>query len=521
MLANVVKANTYYDSVTLMLTTQKLSQLAGVDNASVMMGTAQNKDILRQAGLLNADGEQAGAGDLIVCVRVQSGTSVDAVTGQIEAMLESGNGKSREKARARTLQGAFDKQPDSNWAFISVPGAYAAVEARKALELGLNVFLFSDNVTLQAEIELKQAAAEKQLLVMGPDCGTAYINGVAFGFANGVGRGDIGLVAASGTGLQEVVCLIAKSGCGISHAIGTGGRDLKQAVGGATMLKGISLLAEDDSTKVIVLISKPPAQAVEAKIIEMIGKLNKPVVVCLLGGAMRPGSANLHYAHTLEDAAAMAVALSKNSCIEKQLRREVFELREIVQGESKKLGGPPRFACGLFTGGTLCYESQIIFEHEQLNVFSNVPLKPELGLAKLGSEGGHVFIDMGDDEFTVGRPHPMIDPGLRNERLLAAAGDPQVGVILFDVVLGYGSHEDPAGMAAAAVVRARRTATGQGRYISFIASVCGTAMDPQNYELQVEKLLNAGVVVMKSNAEAARAAAQIIRAVNENRGCGK
>ena len=521
MLANVVKANIYYDSVTLMLTTQKFSKLAGVDEASVMMGTTQNKDILRQAGLLNADGEKATASDLIVCIRVQDGTGIDAVVVQVEELLRQRGGKNREKASPRTLQGALEQQADANWVFLSVPGAYAAAEARKALDLGLNVFMFSDNVALEDEIALKQTANAKDLLVMGPDCGTAYINGIAFGFANGVKKGDIGLVAASGTGLQEVVCLIAKNGCGISHAIGTGGRDLKAAVGGITMLQGIGLLAEDESTKVVVLISKPASQQVEAKIIEAVKNINKPVVICLLGGMMRPGAAHIHYAQTLEEAAAMAVALSKNSCLEKQLLREVYELREIVQGESQKLGKDQQYVRGLFTGGTLCYESQIIFEYEQLAVYSNVPLRPERELVETGRSHNHTFIDMGDDQFTLGRPHPMIDPGQRSERLLAEAADPAVGVILFDIVLGYGSHEDPAGMAAEAVVRARQEAAKQGRYLSFVASVCGTAMDPQNYEQQIEKLLEAGVLVMKSNAEAARAAAKIIKAVKENREGGQ
>src|SRR5690606_14776291 len=125
------------------------------------------------------------------------------------------------------------------------PGVYAAFEAFRALENNLNVMMFSDNVTVEDEIKLKDLAVKKDLLMMGPDCGTAIINGVGLCFANKIKRGPIGLVAASGTGLQEVTVLIDQFGGGISQAIGVGGRDLSKDVMGRMTLHAINALNAD------------------------------------------------------------------------------------------------------------------------------------------------------------------------------------------------------------------------------------------------------------------------------------
>jgi succinyl-CoA synthetase alpha subunit len=365
---------------------------------------------------------------------------------------------------------ALAEAPESNLALVSVPGEYAAAEAAKALARGLHVMLFSDNVAVDDEVALKRDASARGLLVMGPDCGTAIIDGVPLAFANVVRRGPIGCVAASGTGLQQVTTLVDRLGLGVSQAIGTGGRDLSEAVGGITMLDGLKLLAADRDTRVIVLISKPPAPAVAERVIAAAARAPKPVVVNFIGATPAARGKNLHFARTLEDAARAAVALAR--------------------GRKPAKGAPmPRSAetrrrvCGLFSGGTFCYEAELI----------------------LGADG-HELIDLGDDQYTRGRPHPMIDHRLRNDRIVAAAKDPGVAVILLDIVLGYGAHPDPAAEMASALRAARKA----NRRVAFVGSVCGTQADPQGLARQEAALRKEGVLLAPSNAAAARMAAKLL-----------
>ncbi|MFZ5943062.1 MAG: acyl-CoA synthetase FdrA [Bacillota bacterium] len=514
MLINIVKQNTYYDSVTLMSVTQKVSVLEDVLDAAVMMATDHNKEILRHAELLNTEGEKASSSDMLICIKCTDEKCLEKALEEIDkALNKSSSDGEQQKVPIRSLTKALEKLPEANLAIISVPGEYAAREAHKALDNGLNVFLFSDNVSLEEEIELKEKAVLKELLVMGPDCGTAYINGKGIGFANVVRSGDIGIVAASGTGLQEVASLISEKGGGISHAIGTGGRDLKEAVGGRTMLQGIKMLTEDDKTKVIVLISKPPSPLVEKNIFETISSVKKPVVICFLGGSIiNAGNNETYFAHTLEETAALALAVSKGRVnIEKSLNEECFELREIANVESEKYAVNQKYVRGLFSGGTLCYEALLIFQNFIGDVYSNVPIKPHLKLGAADKSREHAFIDLGDDEFTEGRPHPMIDPSLRAEKILTEVRDPETAVILLDVLLGYGSHCDPAGALVPKIKEAQAMANQEQKHISFIASLCGTQNDPQGYEKQLRKLEGAGVIVMDSNAQAARLAVEIVQ----------
>ncbi|MGE5791571.1 MAG: acyl-CoA synthetase FdrA, partial [Bacteroidota bacterium] len=410
------------------------------------------------------------------------------------------------QAQPRSTAMAAGAAAGANLALVSVPGEYAAAEAEKALALGLNVMLFSDNVALADEIALKRAAANRELLLMGPDCGTAIIDGVPLAFANKVRRGAIGCVAASGTGLQQVTALVDRLGAGVSQAIGTGGRDLKEEVGGLTMLAGLDALASDRDTKVIVLISKPPAPAVATKVLAAAAKARKPVVVCFVGAVpAKLAGRNLHPVRTLEDAALAAVALVRGR-------------KPASRGAAVRIGKgvPPlargqRFVRGLFSGGTFCYEASLLLGEALGQVWSNAPVRHEDELDDAFKSRGHTVIDLGDDVFTRGRPHPMIDHRLRNERMVREAGDPEVAVILFDVVLGYGSHPDPAAEMVPAIAAARAVAAKRKRRIAFVGAVCGTDADPQGLVRQEGALAKAGVILGSSNAEAVRIAAAIAK----------
>jgi FdrA protein len=392
--------------------------------------------------------------------------------------------------------------PDSvRLALISTPGLYAAAEAWKALRAGRHVFLFSDNVPVADEVALKKAGRSRDLLVMGPECGTAIISGVPLGFANAVRRGNIGLVAASGTGLQEVTCLIDRFGGGISHAIGTGGRDLSRAVGGLTMEHGIDLLLEDPGTDVLVLISKPPDPEIADRLVAGVRRAQKHVVVCFLGQERVPGESDqLSFARTLEETAEIALERAGIG----------LALEERRGQRPPPAWEKPPFLRGLFSGGTLAYEAMLILEREVGPIWSNASLDPEYEILGKTMPEGHVCLDLGAEQYTQGRPHPMIDGTLRAEHIRQAAQDPVVGVILLDFVLGFGSAPDPAGALIPAITEAQATAEEDGRMLRIVASVVGTLRDPQSREDQVSRLEKAGVDVAQTNAAAARHASQLI-----------
>jgi succinyl-CoA synthetase alpha subunit len=405
--------------------------------------------------------------------------------------------------------------PQANLAIISVPGQYAAAEAWEALRNGLHVFLFSDNVPLKDEIALKRYAADHGLLMMGPDCGTAILNGVALGFANVVPRGPVGIVAAAGTGLQEVSTLLARRDVGISQAIGTGGRDLKDAVGGIAMLEGLKALQADPATEVLVLVSKPPAPGVARRVLEQVGAGDKPTVVCFLGGDPAPIAAvGAIPAATLQETAYLAAAEVEgqvDSPVDEVIERETVDLQARALELKEGLSFQQRYLRGLFSGGTLATEALVVWKGIVGHVHSNVPLEPHLALEDSTRSQGHCAVDLGADEFTRGRPHPMIDPDLRIRRLMAEAADPEVAVIVLDVVLGYGAHPDPAHELGAAIREARSHAAGEGRELFVVASVTGTEQDPQGLSRQVRALEEAGAIVTSCNAAAARLAGFIVR----------
>jgi FdrA protein len=376
--------------------------------------------------------------------------------------------------------------PNANLALISVPGHFAAAEARKALRCGLHVMIFSDNVPVEEEAALKRDARDLGLLVMGPDCGTSIVAGLPLGFANVVRRGEIGIIGASGTGIQEVSCLIARGGGGISHAIGTGGRDLEAQIGGITTLMAIDALDADEETEHIVLISKPPAASIVKLVVDRVAKSSKSFTICFLGAQDFALPANARSAPTLKAAAEIGLGRSLS---EDQLKPPP------MRSDRGKL------VRGLFAGGTLCAEAQIVFRQAHLSVASNEPVP---GAAPLhGRKGGHVMMDLGHDEFTRGRPHPIIEPAMRESALTEAVRDPQIGVILLDIILGYGAHLDPAGHVAGVIA-------GSDGGPLVIASVVGTDGDPQPRADQVRTLSAAGVIVAASGADAAEMAIRAI-----------
>jgi FdrA protein len=501
-----VHRNSYRDSVELMGIAAQLEQLDGVQRAGLVMATPANLAVLAEAGLADAAGGGPGPNDLVVAVAADDEATGDAALARAATLLAAGSGDANGPVQehvAQTLGEGLAELPDANLALVSTPGTYATAEALRALHRGLNVFLFSDNVPLEDEIRLKALASRKGLLVMGPDCGTAIVGGVPLGFANAVRRGPIGLVGASGTGLQQVTSLIHRFGSGVSHALGTGGRDLDEAVGGTTMLAALRQLLADPGTEVLVLISKPPAPVVAKRILEAVAGSAKPVVVNFLGGdpaAVR--AVGGHPAFTFEQAARIAVDLTGSGAVAAvdagDVAADVTDSR--VAALAERLTAQQTAILGLYSGGSLAGEAKIVLKRA------------------LGADRHDRILDLGDDEYTVGRPHPMIDPRLRNEHLVAAGSDSSVAVVLLDVVLGYGSHPDPAGALAPAIVEARETASTDGRELVVVASVCGTDLDPQGLDRQERTLAAAGALLEPSNARAAALAAAVIGAASSRPG---
>lgn len=493
---NFVWRSAYHDSVTLMRLTRALEAVTGVSRAAAMMGTEPNRALLAEAGLLADEGQAATPTDLVIAVVAEDAEAARAAEAVAREQLTARRppaaaGPAAPASRPRTLDSALRALPAATIALVSVPGLYAAAEARKALQAGLHVMLFSDNVPLEEEIALKRLARARGLLVMGPDCGTAIIGGVPLGFANAVPRGRIGIAAASGTGLQEVACLLAQAGEGVSHAIGVGGRDLSDAVGALSMQQALEALAADPDTRVVAVIGKPPGPDVARQLDKAIAALGKPSVVHFVGSAT--GS--------LEDCARQAVALARGTRAERvEFTLAAGEVARLVEQAAARLAPGQRFVRGLYGGGTLAGEA--------VGLLRTGLGEPVSGPGP-GGEGGHRVVDLGEDVFTVGRPHPMLDGAVRREWIRREGADPSVAVLLLDVVLGHGAHPDPAGELLPAITAAREEARAAGRGLPVVASVTGTDADPQNRSLQISRLAAGGVIVMPSNAQAARLAARI------------
>ncbi|MDO4787841.1 MAG: acyl-CoA synthetase FdrA [Johnsonella sp.] len=500
MLKTIVKKGSYHDSVVLMLLTNEISSLEGVHKVSIMMATPANKDIFKQSGLETPELMAASANDLVIVADTEDEKVFDQILEGMEAFFARQQSKSSSDKASESVKSwdkALEKLPEADLAVISIPGAYAALEADRALEEGLNVFMFSDNVSIEDEKKLKEKAHSKGLAVMGPDCGTGIIQGVPVAFTNSVTPGAIGIIGASGTGIQELTTIIDRLGEGVKNAIGTGGRDLAEEIGGITMLDMIDAMESDESVKVLIVISKPPAKAVREKISARLSRFQKPVITLFLGEKPAFHEKDFYHAYTLDEAARLAVGLVRGEKI-KEGELLAKEQDCFTPGEKKTIKA-------YYSGGTLAGEAAMLIK-EALSLEASAK-KAEGYMLKTE---GHVVIDLGDDVYTQGKPHPMIDPAKRIECMQEAADDESTGVVLFDVVLGYGSHEDMAGALLPAIRLLQDKAKQSSRRLHFVATVCGTTRDYQGYDAAVKKLADAGIYVCETNKLAVLTALKLV-----------
>ncbi len=502
--------NSYFDSVTLMSTTVSIKKDLDLEELLMFMGTDMNKDMIKSVGLYHQEMDHAEPNDLIIActLKVENKTWADDVIKRLSSRKKNTQDQKISYKSIHQAKESFD----ANLAVISVPGIYAAHEAYKALENNMHVMLFSDNVSIEDEVALKKLGREKDLLVMGPDCGTAIINGKGLCFANQVKKGPIGLVAASGTGLQEVTVIIDRFHGGITQAIGVGGRDLSEQVGGIMMLKGIDALDHDPNTQVIVLISKPPYKSVEEAIMNRLKTITKPVVVCFLDAKRNETIKDVHFVSTLTEAAIKALNLISISTPNLTALDE--QTKTTIRQDRSKLQPTQTSIKGLFCGGTLTAEALSVLRPYVSHLTSNVAKKAEEKMKDPMKSEGHILVDLGDDIFTQGKPHPMIEPSIRNDRIIFEAKQKDTAVILLDFELGIGSHEDPVGITLEAIKEANLIAKRNNKTILFVAYVCGTHQDYQGLASAEQRLKEAGVILGKTNAHAAIIAAHLVKEEN-------
>ncbi|MGY1624476.1 FdrA family protein [Geodermatophilus sp. SYSU D00965] len=484
-----LRSGVYADSVKLMQVSRDIGALDGVSAVVVAMATPLNLELAANMGLA-PDGE-ASPDQLLIAISAADDEVLAAAVAAVDAALAAREraGGTAEAVPARTIGGGLDALPTerSALAIVSVPGQYAVAEAADAIAAGRSVLVFSDGVPVEHEVALKRAAHDAGVLVMGPDCGTAIVSGVALGFANVVRSGPVGLVAASGTGAQQVSCLLDMAGVGVSHVLGVGGRDLSEAVGGLATLDALAALDADPATERVLLVSKPPAPSVAAAVEEVAARLSVPV----RSAALSPDTPDL--------TAAVEALLA-------DMGAEVPQWPSRPGPQETPL--PGAVLKGLYSGGTLADEAMLIAAPVLGDIRSNTPLRPDLDLGTDLSARGHVVVDFGDDALTVGRAHPMIDPTLRLEAIAALAAEGEPAVLLLDVVLGYGADADPAATLAPALRAARATRT-----LPVVVALVGTEGDPQRWSRQADALAAAGAAVFASNAAATRYALDLLGAV--------
>ena len=509
----IVKKNFYFDSFSLMKISTEIKKVANIREAMVCMATELNKDLMVHAGLMTLKAEDATPNDLVIAIEGKDEEAISKGIERANQLLEE-KGKRRGPAghyQPRSLDTAIKMLSDANLTLLSIAGKYVKREAIKALQKGLNVMIFSDNVPIEDEIEIKRIGKDQGLLVMGPDCGTAIINGIPLAFANEIRRGVIGIIGASGTGMQEICVIVHKAGAGISQAIGVGGRDLSKEVGGITTRMAIKSLGEDKQTKVIVFIAKAFERSITADIMRLLKGTGKPVIVHLIGSTLdvieREG---LEIGKTLQDTAIKAVMAAQGFANIAFLQME-DELKKVIELETRCLSPKQKYLRGLFCGGSFCAETLEIFFQTAGTIHSNLYGDHIRPLANSYSSIENTALDLGDDAFTLGRAHPMIDPTIRINRLLQEANDPETAVVLMDVILGYGSSPDIAGSLIPTIKKIKMKADNTGAYLSVVVNLCGTEHDPQNYFEQERILKESGVVVFPTNELAARAAAGIIK----------
>jgi FdrA protein len=475
-----IRRGLYADSVALMQISREVGQNEGVLAVQVAMATELNLEVLIGMGFTIPKTDSAN--DLLIAVRSVDTNTAQLAIGQAESLLarprRAVSGAAASDQPPRTI-GSAARASGVGLALISVPGRHAFTEAMDALEAGCDVLIFSDNVSVEHEVILKDYATEHDLLVMGPDCGTAVVGGLGLGFAHTLDHGPVGVVAASGTGAQQVLCLLDAAEVGVSAALGVGGRDLSEAVSARSTVAALKLLEDDPATELILLISKPPAASVAEGLRGIAAELKTPVEFALLG----QGEPDL--------TAATEAALSR-------LGKPIPEWPTWIE-RTKPRAGALR---GLFCGGTLCDEAMLIASAALGPVRSNIPLQPAWSLDGSLTASGHVLIDFGDDTLTQGRAHPMIDPSLRTQHLRSALDDPETAVVLLDVVLGHGAHADPVAELLPLI---------EETDVPIVVSLIGARQDPQGLRTSATRLHGAGASVFTSNAAAARHAVSLVQ----------
>jgi succinyl-CoA synthetase alpha subunit len=509
----MLKKNEYHDSIQLMRVSEDLRKIEGVEQLMVLMATQSNKHVLRNMELTSDEIESAGKNDMIVAVKAVSEEVIENVLQTMDQLFKQGEAKKKGQRSHASIDAALQTMPDANLCLISLPGEFAIDQAKKALNSGLHVIIYSDNIPLEDDRAIKELAREKGLLCMGPDCGVTNINGVAFLTASIVQKGPIGIVGASGSGTQLITALTEREGLGISQAIGVGGKDLKDQVGGISMFMGIDVLEADPETKVIVLVSRTPGDETLPAILNKVQKAVKPVVVYFIGGdeeiIKKYGGIP---ASDLEDAALKAVNLVRNKpLIKSDFTMSDREIEQIIEKETFQMNAKQHYLRGLYCGGTFCDEAISQLRKSIGDVYSNAPVREELRLENPFISKENTVIDLGDEEFTLGRPHPVIDPEPVRMAILREGKNEDMAVMLIDFILGPAINPDPVGSVINHLKKIKEIRETEGGYLSIIASVCGTDGDPQNLTYQTKMLEEAGVIVMPSNAQAARLAGLIAK----------
>ncbi len=508
---NVVKRNLFRDSIQLMKLTEDVKKLDGVDDAVVSMGTDTNRRLLHDLGLLEGESKGAEDGDLVIGVRVKDGFDRVQVVARVEQLVMAPPVSSggRRAVVLHSVRSALDRMQGANLAVVSVPGRLAYEPTMELLRNGVNVHLFSDHVPLDQELKLKKFASSKGLLVMGPGAGTSIINGVGLGFANSVRRGEVGIVASAGTGIQEASTLLDRIGLGVSAALGVGGSDVSERIGGLMMKDCLDILEADEGTRMLMIVAKTPKESVIGDVMDHVAKkTTKPVVACFLG--LDPPAAKggrVAYAKTLHSAVKKAAQFSGREAetrFEEKISLDYDEIVKNAKEAASRLGPSRKNLRGLYSGGTLAHETLLIFKELIGEAFSNTPLSDRFALEDPNVSKGNSVVDLGDESFTAGRAHPMIDPTLRRLRLSQESRDPSVAAVLLDIVLGYGSSDDPGGALKGTIAGA--TEAG----IAVMSHICGTETDPQPLKGQIGSLSSAGSMLFPSNALLSAEAALLV-----------
>ena len=344
---------------------QQLKDEQGVIDAAIVMGTDLNKNTLKNMDLLTEDGISATENDTLISINCQDQNSLDNAVQKAEQLLVSDSAKA--KNEFNDLPSALDYFSNANIASLSIPGQFVKEMAIELIKKQLHLFVFSDHVPLEDEIYLKNLALENNVLLMGPEAGTSILNGTVFGFGNRVRKGSVGIIGASGTGIQESSTMLDLFGEGISHAIGVGGRDLRNDIGGMMTMKTMEIFENDPNTKAVLLVSKPVDDDVRNKIIDKINNFSKKnYVLCLVGdNKNREDSDKIKFSKSIQISVLKILKYLNDDAYKKItaiVENQVNESIKLAESLSNDLNEEQKFVRGFFAGGTLCYESKIILE---------------------------------------------------------------------------------------------------------------------------------------------------------------